>query len=209
MINCAEITGIILCGGQARRMDGVEKSLQMLNGRPLVAHVRERLRSQVSAIVISANRNHEAYAQWGDVVIADRHPDHGPLGGLLTSLGAIRTPWFFCCPGDAPFLMRDLVTRLARRLEASASHSLAYPYDGEHAQHLFLLGRATQATALNRYLADGARSVGRFVTEQQALRIDMSAYAGQFRNINTARELEEAAAHGTSADFLRAGINPS
>ena len=71
MITRGEITGVILCGGDARRMFGVEKPLQLMDGEPLVAHVRARVSPQVAQVVISANREHDAYAVWGDPVVSD------------------------------------------------------------------------------------------------------------------------------------------
>lgn len=191
MIDPTRITGIILCGGQARRMGGVEKPLQLLHGRPLVAHIRERLLPQVSTIVISANRERESYAQWGDPIVADNTPDLGPMGGLQAALGVVRTPWFFCCPGDAPFLMPDLVGSLAHALTTSG-HSLAYPHDGQRAQHLFLLGRTTLAPVLDAFLARGERSVHRFAEMNGALVVPMPERAHSFRNINSSDELKVA-----------------
>ncbi len=61
----AAVTGVILAGGEGRRMGGADKGLQLLNGRPLVQLVLERLRPQVDVLLISANRNLERYAGFG------------------------------------------------------------------------------------------------------------------------------------------------
>ena len=53
------ITGVVLAGGRATRMGGVDKGLQLLNGRPLWRHVADSLEPQVGRLVISANRNLE------------------------------------------------------------------------------------------------------------------------------------------------------
>ena len=84
-----DITGVILCGGEARRMGGVEKPLRMLDDRSLVERVRIGLAPQVSRIVISANRDRESYARWGDSIVADETPGCGPLGGLLSALSHV------------------------------------------------------------------------------------------------------------------------
>lgn len=187
----ATVTGIILCGGRARRMGGVEKPLQQLDGAPLVARVRERLVPQVARVIISANRAHEAYAAWGDLVVADAEPELGPLGGLAATLPLVTTPWFFCCPGDAPFLDRALVGRLS---DVLGNAHCAIPNDGERRQHLFLLGQTTLLVALRDYLATGGRSVSGFVAAQQPAMLDAADIADTFRNINTPAELRAAAA---------------
>jgi molybdopterin-guanine dinucleotide biosynthesis protein A len=184
------VTGIVLCGGQARRMGGVEKPLQLLDGVPLVALVRERLMPQVARVIISANRAHEAYAAWGDLVVADAETALGPLGGLAATLPLVTTPWFFCCPGDAPFLDRALVARLA---DVLGNAPCAIPSDGERPQHLFLLGQTTLLVALRGYLAAGSRSVHGFVAAQQPALLEAADIADAFRNINTPADLSAAA----------------
>jgi molybdopterin-guanine dinucleotide biosynthesis protein A len=183
------ITGIILCGGQGRRMGGVDKPLQLLGGTPLAAAVRERLMPQVARIIISANRSRDQYAQWGDEVIADDEPDLGPLGGLASVVPQVTTPWFFCCPGDAPFLDRALVGRLAAVIGTA---SCAVPTDGQRAQSLFLLGRTSLSAELGAYLAAGGRSVHGFLDGAQPVVLDASDIAGSFRNINSLVELDAA-----------------
>ena len=56
------ITGLILAGGQGSRMGGIDKGLQLLGGKPMVAHVIARLAPQVDEILVNANRNPERYA---------------------------------------------------------------------------------------------------------------------------------------------------
>jgi molybdopterin-guanine dinucleotide biosynthesis protein A len=56
-IHSGAITGIVLAGGQGRRMGGVDKGLVELDGKPLVAHALARLAPQVGAILINANQN--------------------------------------------------------------------------------------------------------------------------------------------------------
>jgi molybdenum cofactor guanylyltransferase len=192
LITRDDITGVILCGGGARRMGGVEKPLQLLAGRPLFRHVQERLAPQVSGVVISANREREAYAHAGDPVIADETPGQGPLGGIATALAMAHTPYLFCCPGDAPFLDRSLVSRLSAPLGGDADAGLCLPHDGVRAQHLFLLVRSSMQDDLTRYLASGERSVRGFVAAHHALTVDASDIVDSFVNINTDEELRAA-----------------
>jgi molybdopterin-guanine dinucleotide biosynthesis protein A len=56
------ITGVILAGGRGRRMGGVDKGLQELRGRPLLAWVIERFGPQVDELLINTNQNGDRYA---------------------------------------------------------------------------------------------------------------------------------------------------
>ena len=172
-------------------MGGAEKALQLLHGRPLVAHVLERLQPQVVAVVISANREAPAYATYRVAVVQDLADDQGPLGGLQSALRHVHTPWFFCCPGDAPFLDPQLVESLARHVDRP-DITIVYPYDGEHHQYLFMMGRTALAASLDVYLASGQRSVHGFIDTHQALCVPLPGITESFTNINTGIELAAA-----------------
>lgn len=60
-----KISAVILAGGKARRMGGVDKGLQLYQGTPLFMHCYRRLRGQVAEISLNANRNQAVYAQSG------------------------------------------------------------------------------------------------------------------------------------------------
>src|ERR671926_1083594 len=111
------VSGIVLAGGLGRRMGGVDKGLQPLHGRPMIAHVLERLGPQVDDIVINANQNLERYGAFGHRVVKDEISGFaGPLAGLHAGLAAISQPLAVTVPCDSPFLPSDLVARLARAL---------------------------------------------------------------------------------------------
>src|SRR6478735_5870112 len=108
-----DITGLVLAGGQGSRMGGVDKGLQPFRGRPMVAHVIERLAPQVHSILVNANRNPEAYAEFGHRVVSDEIEGFaGPLAGFERGLAHATTPFLVTVPCDSPFLPTDLVERL-------------------------------------------------------------------------------------------------
>lgn len=108
-----DIAAIVLAGGRGRRMGERDKGLVELAGRPLAAWVIERLRPQVGAIVVSANRNPEAYGGLGCPVVADDLPDQpGPLAGILAAGQRVAADWLLVTPCDTPFLPADLAERL-------------------------------------------------------------------------------------------------
>ena len=183
-----DITGIVLCGGDARRMGGIEKPLQLLHGTPLVQHVCERLAPQVSRIVISANRDRERYAHFADAVIADDVPDRGPLGGLASALRFVTTPYVACVPGDAPQLDTALVARLANTLD-HAHADVCMPHDGSRTQQLFVFAKTNLRNTIVDYLDQGHRSVLGWLDARHTVVIDASDIAYSFLNINTEQEL--------------------
>lgn len=202
MIDADDITGLILCGGAGSRLGGRDKPLEVLDGSPLVAHVRERLLPQVGRIVISCNRNCETYRRWGDTTVADERRDQGPLAGILAGLNVARTEYLFVCPGDAPFLSVTLAQRLTAAL--SRDHvELAVPHDGARRQHLFLSMRRSLAPALHDYLASGGRSVHGFIESRRHIVVDCSDAVGAFVNVNSRADLSAAQALRRRAQLSR------
>ena len=109
------IAAVIIAGGQSSRM-GMEKALSMLRGKPLLAHIVERIATQVDSVIINANGDAARYAEFGLEVIADRRPDIGtPLAGIHAGLTWANERGFdavLTVPSDCPFLPRDLAEHL-------------------------------------------------------------------------------------------------
>ncbi len=182
------ITGVILAGGLGRRMGGVDKGLQPLAGRPLAAHVAERLGPQVDELLINANQNAETYATLGHPVIVDRIAGFaGPLAGLHAALGAARHPLVATAPCDSPFLPADLVARLAAAL-ADGHHDIAIARSAERIHPVFCLCRRSLEAPLAAFLTAGHRRFSQWLDEQRAVEVTFPDEAA-FANINSADEL--------------------
>lgn len=146
-------------------MGGADKGLLLLDGKPLVGHVIERLAPQASALLISANRNVGTYAALGHTVLLDPPGLEfaGPLAGMLAGLQAIpNDAWLLTAACDSPRLPLDLAQRL---LQAAQPHGLAFAQAGrEHPTHALLHARLRQP--LTAHLHGGGRAVLRWMTAQ-------------------------------------------
>jgi molybdenum cofactor guanylyltransferase len=188
------IFGVILAGGQARRMGGADKALLPLAGRPLIAHVLDRLEPQVERVLISANGDPARFAGFGCDVLPDV-ASLGPLSGVLAALlGADRlgATHVVSTPVDTPFLPGDLVPQLLLAAEAApAGLALATAPDGDHpATALWPVGLAP---ALAAYLAAGEARVTRFTDANHAARAQFPD-ARAFLNLNRPEDLAAAEA---------------
>ena len=126
MIHADQITGLILAGGRAQRMGGIDKGLIPFHGKPLIELAIARLQSQVNSIIINANRNITKYAAYGYPVIMDETPDFsGPLAGFSAGLQVCKTPYLLTSPCDSPLLPIDLASQLASEME-SGDYQLVY-----------------------------------------------------------------------------------
>jgi molybdenum cofactor guanylyltransferase len=109
--------GVLLAGGKSSRMGGADKSLLPLAGRPILAHVIERLGPQVADLVIVANGDLSRFAAFGLPVVADRVAGHaGPLAGIHAGIAWANanrqgSRFVISAATDTPFLPTDLVSR--------------------------------------------------------------------------------------------------
>lgn len=181
------ITGVVLAGGQGRRMGGVDKGLQLLNGKAMVQHVVDRLSPQVNEILVNANQNLERYARLGHRVVPDAIGGFaGPLAGLHSGLQAAGTPLVITVPCDSPFLPADLVARLRAAL---GGNDLAVAKTGAQAHPVFALVRRSLADHLAAYLAGGGRKIDAWYASLKVVEVPFDDEARAFDNINTREEL--------------------
>jgi molybdenum cofactor guanylyltransferase len=122
-----KIVGVLLAGGQSRRMGGGDKGLRLLGGVSLLERVIERLRPQVDALVLNANGDPARFAGFGLPMVPDNVPGYpGPLAGVLAGLDWTAEhypdiPFVVSAATDAPFFPTDLAARLAEQLERAGA----------------------------------------------------------------------------------------
>nr|WP_314074190.1 molybdenum cofactor guanylyltransferase MobA [uncultured Roseococcus sp.] len=178
--------GVILAGGLSRRMGGGDKPLRRLGGRPMLAHVIERLAPQCAGLAINANGDPARFGSFGLPVWPDSVPGHpGPLAGILAALESSPLPWVVTVTGDAPFLPPDLVERLhgaGAALACAASEGRAHPPVALWPRRL--------AGELRAAILYGERRVGAWAARHGVATV---VWEGDpFFNVNTPEEFEAA-----------------
>ena len=199
-----EIVGVLLAGGQSRRMGGGDKGFLRLNGTTMVAHVIDQLRPQVTAMAINANGPAERFSNFGLPVIADTIEGHvGPLAGILAGMkwaeAAEREARYVATVStDAPFLPDNLVLRLAEGLEGKSGVALAA--SETHVHPVIGLWPVDLANDLEAALRDGVRKVLHWTDRHGTHKVGFplrrigDRMVDPFFNANTPEELEEARA---------------
>jgi len=171
-------------------MGGVDKGLELLRGKPMVAWALERLVPQVDEVIVNANQNLEAYARFGHRVVPDAIGGFaGPLAGLHAGLSAASHPLAVTVPCDSPFLPLDLVARLRRTL---GSHELAVAKTGDQPHPVFCLVRRSVLEHLAQFLSSGGRKIDAWYATLKVVEVPFDDEADAFRNINTREELKDA-----------------
>ena len=184
------VTGLILAGGQGRRMGGVDKGLQQFRGRRLVDHVYERLAPQVGGVIINANQNHDDYRSFGVRVVSDAIGGFaGPLAGLhaglvgvapaVSRLGALR--FAVSCP-------RIWSNACTSALDDTGAE-LAVAKTGDQPHPVFSLVRRSVLEHLTDFLKDGGRKIDAWYATLNVVEVAFDDEAEAFSNINTLEEL--------------------
>ncbi len=183
-----DITAVILAGGMGKRMGGQDKGQVELNGHPLIEYVLDAIRPQVQTILINANRNQDAYRQYGYTVMGDQLQDYqGPLAGFAAGMQTAATRYIITVPCDGPRLAPDLVARLMAALH-QAQADIAVAHDGERLQPVYALLPVDLLPSLNAFLDSGQRKIDRWYTEHNMALADFSDAPLTFLNINTPEE---------------------
>jgi molybdopterin-guanine dinucleotide biosynthesis protein A len=199
------ITGVILAGGLSRRMGGGDKGLADLGGQSMIGRVADRLRPQVSRMVVNANGDPARFSTLGLPVVADRIEGFaGPLAGVLAGLEWARTHhpadrYVASVSSDAPFIPTDLVARLAAALvDRPTSIAVARSADGLHP--VIALWPTCHADDLASALHAGVRKVLAWTDRHGTEPVDFDdvVIGGEridpFFNANTPDELNRARA---------------
>jgi molybdopterin-guanine dinucleotide biosynthesis protein A len=183
-----KVTGVVLAGGQGRRMGGVDKGLQLLRGKPMAQWAIERLAPQVDEVLINCNQNLEAYARFGRRLVPDEVGGFaGPLAGLHAALKAASHPLVATVPCDSPFLPLNLVSRL---LDSLRDRDLAVAKTGNQPHPVFSLVRRDVLANLEAFLKGGGRKIDAWYASLRTVEVSFDDEAEAFRNINTLEELK-------------------
>jgi molybdopterin-guanine dinucleotide biosynthesis protein A len=197
------IAAIVLAGGRATRLGGGDKPLRILGGKPMLAHILDRLEPQVGSIAISANGDPARFAEYGLPVLADGGPggQAGPLAGILSGMTwakAANSKKVLTVAGDTPFFPADLSAQLAEAV-AGRDDLIAVAASGGRRHPVFALWPVSLQAELSDFLARSATlSVAAFLEQNQTVSVDfpMASAAGKkldpFFNVNTPEDLSEA-----------------
>jgi molybdopterin-guanine dinucleotide biosynthesis protein A len=193
------VVGVLLAGGQSRRMGGGDKSLRPLGGKTILARVIERARPQVAALVLNANGDPARFADYGLPVAADVIEGYaGPLAGVLTGMEWARAHvpeahWLASFATDAPFLPEDLVERLGNAV-ADEGADMACASSAGRSHPVFGFWPIARAAELRRAMVEeGVRKVDVWTARYRLVTVDFPATPiDPFFNTNRPEDLAEA-----------------
>jgi len=187
------MTGIVLAGGENRRM-GADKAFLKLDGRPLIEHVLKALKGVFDRIIIVTN-SPQQYDAYGVTVVMDAFDKRGPLTGIYSGLASSQDECNFVTACDMPYLNHRFISYMAGLVEG---YDAVVPKPGGRAEPLHAIYRKGLLPLIEKRIQQDLRRISaifddvrvRYVEEQEIYLFDPGKRS--FVNINTPKEYEEA-----------------
>ncbi|RUM83655.1 MAG: molybdenum cofactor guanylyltransferase [Candidatus Thioglobus sp.] len=190
MIDKNNITAVILSGGRSSRMQGEDKGLILLNDKPLIGYVADVVNSKVVRLLISANRNIDAYQKYGEV-ISDKLSDfQGPLAGIVKAMSVVSTPYLLVLPCDSPLVNEIVIDRLIQCM-TDKDMDICVAGDGVRIHPTFALIKTSLKDNLLDFLDSGKRKLGLWIEQNDFQKVDLSDQPKVFINLNNPQDFDK------------------
>ncbi len=184
-----KVTGVVLAGGLARRMNKQDKGLMLYHNRPMVSYAVEAISEVTDTVFINANRNKDQYMQFGCEVISDQTDSfNGPLAGIFSAMSHAKTDKLLIMPCDSPLIKATHLQKLLQALTDDVD--IAVAFDGERLHPVFLALKTSLKNSLKAYLQAGDRKIDLWLQQHRLVKVDFRDNSEVFLNINTLSELD-------------------
>ncbi|MFC1496916.1 molybdenum cofactor guanylyltransferase [Verrucomicrobiota bacterium] len=191
-------TAIVMAGGASKRMQK-DKSMLMVDGRPLIANICNQLAGNFDQILVSANDQNK-YTFLGFDVIPDKTPDNGPLMGIASALEASVNALNFIAACDIPDVDMVLTRQMLREAE---DYDVVVPRtSGDKIEPLFAVYRKSVLKAMQSALLSNERRVGAVLDVCRVKYIDLPE-ARRPLNLNTMDDYQEYVGRGGGRRNIR------
>lgn len=180
-----ELSGIILMGGTSRRM-GEDKSVLLVQGKPLYLHATEKLEPYCEHIFLSANKHQALHTKYELPLIIDQYDDQGPLGGILSSLECVQKS-IFVLAVDMPYITGAEIQLLLNSRKQGQHVSLYYNSEANKYEAMFSIWEISVLPILKSFFSGGGRSAQSLLRALDVPGIPMEDNL-PFRSVNTTDE---------------------
>ncbi|HEY5672085.1 MAG TPA: molybdenum cofactor guanylyltransferase [Malonomonas sp.] len=183
------ISGVILAGGESRRM-GSDKSLLPIAGARFIDHVYARLSALFDEVLIVTN-SPQLYRELPCRKVPDIYPGQGALAGIHSGIKHASHLRAFVIGCDMPFVVPELVRSICNN---SVHEDLLLPISSSGHEPLHALYSKACLSAMERTLDSGKKRIDSFFAQVNVVEIgaaelqQVDPQESSFRNINTPTE---------------------
>ena len=187
------LTGIILAGGQSRRLHGIKKSLSYLGDQTIIERILNVLQTICAEIILSSNEP-LLYQHLQVKIVKDLLPGNGAFGGLYSALHKAKYPYAFVVAGDMPFINIEAISCLWKQKE---DFQVIIPQSPDGRQPLHAIYHRSCLPPIKEQLRRGNLKISSFFPQVKVRLLKTSdfiplANPRLFFNINTPADLEHA-----------------
>lgn len=198
---------MVLAGGAGRRLGGADKALLDVGGLPLARRVRDAVTAVGCHEAVAVGGPAGPLAAMGYRTVVDRWPGQGPLGGIVTGLGAAGTELALVVACDLPWLSPRRLDALVQALAADPDSDVIVPQVGGRGQPLLAAYRTRCAPRLEQAFAQGVRSVHAALTHLVVVEWPVVGGADDFEDVDTPADLTRARSRVTAVDIPQIDVH--
>jgi len=190
------ITGIVLAGGESRRM-GHHKATIEIDGTPLLKK-SVLLFKEIFPEVIALSKEPGSFGDVGCKEVGDLFSGMGPIVGILTAFKVTTSDYIFVAACDMPFLNKNLIELIVNE---GQGFDVALPGVGDKSDPLHALYSRNTYERMLSFMENEGRSLNRFINSLHAKKVRyiseeeiraVDPHALSLFNMNTPEELEKA-----------------
>jgi molybdopterin-guanine dinucleotide biosynthesis protein A len=185
-----KISALVLAGGKATRMGGVDKGLALFDGRRMIDRAVGVVSGCSDDVIISCNRNHDLYQELAGKVVADQVGEYlGPLAGVHAALAVADCEHLLVIPCDTPLLSVEEIDLLVVNAKANPN-SIVVLSDDEFFHPLHAIIPVGLSLSLTQYLHSGKRSVQGWYQQHDTCCVQLTTeQAKRLINVNNTQQL--------------------
>lgn len=188
---------VILAGGQAQRMNGINKLLQVFDQERQLLKIYKYFKSEVAQVWVNSHRDHSIYQHlvshircYTDDIAGFR----GPLMGMKSAWSHVCSDYVLFVPCDVTYIAEEVLLKLHQTLATDPLAQVAYVEMNATALYPFCLLKRSSLPVLSQYLEHPdhkQRSLKHCFQALAAQVLKIQHHALQFHSINSWDELHQ------------------
>lgn len=193
-IDYPETDLVILAGGQARRMNGINKLLQKFDDQIQLIKIHQQLKNAVSAVWVNSHRDYSIYQKMIPNIDCYQDDDQGfqgPLMGIKSAWTYVQADYVLFVPCDVTFIPKRVVEKLHQALAKNALSDVAYVEINGVALYPFCLVKRSAYQTIQNSLAQNKRSLKQCFSELHGQGVIFKNHALFLHSINSLDELQQ------------------
>ena len=185
---------VILAGGQARRMNGLNKLLQKFDDQIQLIKIHQQLKSDVAQVWINSHRDDSIYQKIIPSIHCYQDDEQGflgPLMGMKSAWSHVQADYVLFVPCDVTYIPPKVILKLHLTLAKNSLAEVAYVEMNGTALYPFCLVKRSSLASFTHHLEQKQRSLKHCFADLHAQVAHFTNHALFFHSINSPDELQQ------------------